>query len=130
MTLCLSASSSTSPSLAVLPLAHPFPQVLQHLTKKRPVSVDRTQFFAHAEAFAVLVKIDFVSVDGVCSVRGWWWCREGGREGREMRKGVCEIIAAAPQRNRCCTDNRETAEQARHSERSCDHAGQDSRAML
>lgn len=39
-------------------------QVLQHLTKKRPVGVDRTQFFVHAEAFAVLVNIEFVSVDG------------------------------------------------------------------
>lgn len=39
-------------------------KVLSHLTKKRPVNADRTQFFAHAEAFAVLVQIEFVSVDG------------------------------------------------------------------
>eukprot|EP00798_Chlamydomonas_sp_ICE-L_P001299 gene1299-32650_t len=39
-------------------------KVLQHLTKKRPTNVDRTQFFGQAEAFAVLVMLDFVAVDG------------------------------------------------------------------
>ena len=40
------------------------PQVLTHLAKKRPVTVDRAQFFAHADAFAALVKLGFVQVDG------------------------------------------------------------------
>lgn len=39
-------------------------KVLTHLAKKRPVTVDRVQFFAHADAFAALVKLGFVQVDG------------------------------------------------------------------
>lgn len=59
----------------------PLSQVLSHLTKKRPVGADRTQFFAHAEAFAVLVNIEFVSIDGayLCAMAvccgGCGWCR-------------------------------------------------------
>ncbi|KAK9838376.1 hypothetical protein WJX81_008030 [Elliptochloris bilobata] len=40
------------------------PKVLKHLTAKRAVAVDRTEFFAHAEAFASLVQLDFVSIPG------------------------------------------------------------------
>lgn len=43
------------------------PRVLKHLTAKRPVAVDRTEFFAHAEAFAALVQLEFVSIPGVRS---------------------------------------------------------------
>ena len=42
------------------------PRVLKHLTAKRAVAVDRTEFFAHAEAFAALVQMEFVSIPGAC----------------------------------------------------------------
>ena len=40
------------------------PAILQFLTVKRPLDCDRRDFFAYAEAFASLVKLDFVSVSG------------------------------------------------------------------
>lgn len=46
-------------------------KVLKHLTVKRPVEASRMDFFAHAEAFAALVNLDFVSINGmlmVCSL--------------------------------------------------------------
>ncbi len=39
-------------------------QVLKHLTLKRPVEASRMDFFAHAEAFAALVLLEFVSISG------------------------------------------------------------------
>lgn len=39
-------------------------QVLKHLTLKRPVEASRMDFFAHAEAFAALVSLEFVSISG------------------------------------------------------------------
>lgn len=39
-------------------------QVLKHLTVKRPVEASRLDFFAHAEAFASLVNLEFVSITG------------------------------------------------------------------
>lgn len=39
-------------------------QVIAHLTLKRPLDVDRTQFFSQAEAFAMLCKLDYVTIDG------------------------------------------------------------------
>ena len=47
------------------------PRVLKHLTAKRAVAVDRTEFFAHAEAFAALVQMEFVSIPG--ARRGGAW---------------------------------------------------------
>lgn len=40
------------------------PQVLKHLTVKRPVDASRMDFFAQAEAFAALVNMEFVSITG------------------------------------------------------------------
>ncbi|XP_024401026.1 uncharacterized protein [Physcomitrium patens] len=40
------------------------PKVLKHLTVKRPVEASRMEFFAHAEAFAALVNLEFVSING------------------------------------------------------------------
>jgi hypothetical protein len=40
------------------------PKVLKHLTLKRPVEASRMDFFAHAEAFAALVSLEFVSISG------------------------------------------------------------------
>ncbi|KAG0613087.1 hypothetical protein M758_6G075600 [Ceratodon purpureus] len=40
------------------------PKVLKHLTVKRPVEASRMDFFAHAEAFAALVNLEFVSING------------------------------------------------------------------
>jgi hypothetical protein len=40
------------------------PAILKFLTVKRPLDCDRREFFAHAEAFAALVKLEFVSVTG------------------------------------------------------------------
>lgn len=40
------------------------PKVLKHLTVKRPVEASRMEFFAHAEAFAALVNLEFVSITG------------------------------------------------------------------
>jgi WD40 repeat protein len=40
------------------------PAILKFLTVKRPIDCDRREFFAHAEAFAALVKLEFVSVTG------------------------------------------------------------------
>ncbi|CAM6126900.1 unnamed protein product [Calypogeia fissa] len=40
------------------------PKVLKHLTIKRPVEASRLDFFAHAEAFASLVNLEFVSIPG------------------------------------------------------------------
>ncbi|KAL2652534.1 hypothetical protein R1flu_020662 [Riccia fluitans] len=40
------------------------PKVLKHLTVKRPVDASRMDFFAHAEAFASLVTLEFVSISG------------------------------------------------------------------
>jgi hypothetical protein len=40
------------------------PKVLKQLTTKRPVEANRMEFFAHAEAFAALVKMEFVSISG------------------------------------------------------------------
>lgn len=39
-------------------------QVLKHLTVKRPVEASRMDFFNHAEAFAALVNLEFVSTSG------------------------------------------------------------------
>ena len=39
-------------------------KVLKHLTVKRPVEASRMDFFAHAEAFAALVNLEFVSING------------------------------------------------------------------
>lgn len=39
-------------------------KVLKHLTVKRPVEASRMEFFAHAEAFAALVNLEFVSING------------------------------------------------------------------
>lgn len=40
------------------------PRVLKYLTLKRPVEASRMDFFAHAEAFAALVSMEFVSITG------------------------------------------------------------------
>ncbi|KAG6543105.1 hypothetical protein Mapa_015354 [Marchantia paleacea] len=40
------------------------PKVLKHLTVKRPVEASRMDFFNHAEAFAALVNLEFVSTSG------------------------------------------------------------------
>lgn len=40
------------------------PRVLKYLTLKRPVDASRMDFFAHAEAFAALVRMEFVSITG------------------------------------------------------------------
>lgn len=47
------------------------PRVLKHLTAKRAVAVDRTEFFAHAEAFAALVQMEFVSIPGARHIRAF-----------------------------------------------------------
>ena len=38
--------------------------MLKHLTIKRSMDVDRYDFFAHAEAFAAMVQLEFVSIPG------------------------------------------------------------------
>ena len=43
-------------------------KVLKHLTVKRPVDASRMDFFAHAEAFAALVNLEFVSINGAFKV--------------------------------------------------------------
>ena len=40
-------------------------QVLRHLMIKRPVTADRTEFFAHAEAFAAMSQLKFVLIEGL-----------------------------------------------------------------
>ena len=40
------------------------PAILKFLTIKRPIESDRREFFAYAEAFASLVKLEFVSITG------------------------------------------------------------------
>jgi hypothetical protein len=42
-------------------------QVLKHLTAKRPVSVDRAEFYVSAEAFASMVALEIVAIE----VRGF-----------------------------------------------------------
>jgi len=39
-------------------------QVLAHMTKKRPVDVNRVEFILQAEAFACLVKMECVHAEG------------------------------------------------------------------
>jgi len=39
-------------------------QVLGFLNQKRPVDVDRESVYLQADAFAVLVQMDFVAADG------------------------------------------------------------------
>jgi hypothetical protein len=39
-------------------------KVLKHLTAKRPIDCNRMDFFAYAEAFAALVKVEFVNISG------------------------------------------------------------------
>nr|PNR41658.1 hypothetical protein PHYPA_019063 [Physcomitrium patens] len=39
------------------------PKVLKHLTVRRPVEASRMEFFAHAEAFATLVNLEFVPMN-------------------------------------------------------------------
>jgi len=39
-------------------------KVLKHLTQKRPIDCNRMDFFAYAEAFAALVKVEFVNISG------------------------------------------------------------------
>lgn len=41
--------------------------VLKQLTAKRPVDCDRLDFFAYAETFAALVKVEFVRIDAAIS---------------------------------------------------------------
>lgn len=43
--------------------------MLKHLTVKRPVEASRMDFFAHAEAFASLVNLEFVSIRGEYQIR-------------------------------------------------------------
>jgi len=38
--------------------------VIDKLNQKRPIDANRTEFFAYAEAFAALVKLEFVNIDG------------------------------------------------------------------
>ena len=47
----------------------PTTQVLTHMTRKRPVDVNRVDFILQAEAFACLVKLDCVHAEGeqVCN---------------------------------------------------------------
>ena len=40
------------------------PQVLKHLTVPRPVNANRAEFFPQAEAFACLVSLGSVGVQG------------------------------------------------------------------
>lgn len=58
-----SASCSNTPCTCMCAW-HPVPQVLKMLTIKRPVTVDRKEFYLQAEAFAALVKVDMVAIDG------------------------------------------------------------------
>ncbi|KAL6754804.1 WD40-repeat-containing domain protein [Haematococcus lacustris] len=39
-------------------------RVLNHMTKKRPVTVDRKELILQAEAFAILVKLECIKLDG------------------------------------------------------------------
>eukprot|EP00877_Chromochloris_zofingiensis_P012503 jgi/Chrzof1/7506/Cz02g26090.t1 len=65
---------SVAPHMYILPkLPEPFKtkirdkliqKVLAHLTRKRSVEIGREVFLLQAEAFAVLVEIDFVGIDG------------------------------------------------------------------
>lgn len=41
--------------------------VVEHLNQKRPVDANRMDFFAYAEAFAALVKLEFVNIDAAVS---------------------------------------------------------------
>jgi hypothetical protein len=52
------------------------PQVLKHLTVKRPVDASRMDFFAQAEAFAALVNMEFVSITGEDSQQKTRFCPE------------------------------------------------------
>lgn len=64
----------------VLPLAHVspdfktrlrdavIPNILKHLTIKRPPSQDRSEYYVHAEAFAALVSIELVAIQGALQV--------------------------------------------------------------
>ena len=40
-------------------------QAMKHLMIRRPLDANRMEFFAHAEAFAALVQLDFVLVPGI-----------------------------------------------------------------
>ena len=48
------------------PLMHSFGtlQAMKHLMIKRPLNTDRTAFFAQAETFAAMIKLEFVLVPG------------------------------------------------------------------
>ena len=49
---------------SLLPLLLLLLQVLSHLTKKRPANCAREEFYLQAEAFAVLVDMAMVQMDG------------------------------------------------------------------
>lgn len=54
------------------PASSPGSQLLKHLTAKRAVSVDRAEFYVHAEAFAALVALEIVAMQV-----GWGWDVQG-----------------------------------------------------
>lgn len=41
-----------------------FLQTMKHLMIKRPLDVDRLEFFSQAETFAAMVKLSYVLVEG------------------------------------------------------------------
>jgi hypothetical protein len=51
--------------MPLLPLLT-LPQTLAFLNQKRPSDVDRDSVFLQADAFATLVQLDFLAIDGVC----------------------------------------------------------------
>lgn len=52
-----------------LPLPLPALQVLTHMTRKRPVDINRVDFILQAEAFACLVKLECVQAEGASPAR-------------------------------------------------------------
>lgn len=49
-------------------------QAMKHLMIKRPLDVDRTEFFPQAETFAAMVKLEFVLMPGRTAPDGSQGC--------------------------------------------------------
>ena len=96
-------------------------QAMKHLMIKRPLDANRLEFFAHAEAFAALVQLDFVLVPGNAPIAPKFNAFAGSCLGMSSM----EVQIQALPDYRCSTDNHTAVEAGRVLYRCHHYAGQD-----
>ncbi len=93
-------------------------QAMKHLMIKRPLDANRLEFFAHAEAFAALVQLDFVLVPGIAP-------KFNAFAGSCLCMSSMEVQIQALPDYRCSTDNHTAVETGRVLHCCHHYAGQD-----